>query len=119
MFFDVSELIAGGMAVAGSIAIIYLILKHRQVMIRQKTKETDPANKKLDIDQMLDGVEMALDQTRKTRAEMLAKGATPEVLKPLDDKIKQMEWIEQNEWLVRWLGPKVDKFLMNLIKGFK
>lgn len=73
----------------------------------------------LDINAMFDQVDTALNEARQVRAEMAAKKASPEQLAPLDKRIGQLEWVENNQWWLRYATPYIDsvaKILLRMLK---
>ena len=60
-----------------------------------------------------------LTQLHKIRAEQIKAGADEKSLKPLDERISQVEWVKKNQMWLEPIAPYADELIGAGLKAFK
>lgn len=114
------------------LAFFYLILreilKYQKAKVITGSKEQIQAQRRINIDQAVDGVIAAIPEIEKTikqQQDAFLRSNPPvpldeqkKVLKPLQDRLNQAYWIRDHEMIVRIAAPYLDGVLKGLLRMF-
>lgn len=88
------------------------LIRNREINEEQKRKE------QIDIQGIFDNLPRIISETERLYEEQKRAHATPEVLKPLEERLGQLRWVQQNEWLLRRLVPVAERWLRRITEWF-
>lgn len=111
-------LLAGGTIGAG---FVYLVLREywRNKRTQEQRKVYAQKNQPVDINQMIDAAKDAYEEAMEIYAEQKKAGASAEQLAPLEQRIKKLKWVVDNEFLVRIGAPYADQVAKIVFRWLK
>lgn len=71
------------------------------------------------IQAIVENPDEIIAQLHKLRAEQIKQGANEQTLKPLDERISQVEWVKKNQVWLEPFAPYADELLGAGFKAFK
>lgn len=97
----------------------YMVYREHSRNVRAAANRPQPRIQKEDINTQIDNAKLGLKEAQKTYQEMAAKGATPEQLKPLKERIDNLQLVVNNEWVIKTFAPYADDIIKTVMKWFK
>lgn len=113
---DYIELAALAIVLAGAIGFMREIRMVRIQQLKNRQREEKEKATKLNLSNMMEGIPMAIDHLHKMRTEMIKGNATPEQLLPIDKRLQQLQWIQQNQWWIQPVIPIAEKGITAIFK---
>lgn len=80
----------------------------KKVVASAKAKN-DKAKDFSGITNLISNVDQIIAQMHKLRADQIKAGAKEDTLKPIDDRLRQLEWIKKNQTWLEPLAPYGDE----------